>query len=189
MKNTLDKKHALVALFMDLSKAFDCLPHGLLVAKLHAYRLTTTACCLFGDHLSGRRQQVKIFDARSARETLAKGVLLKILNSRSVTMSSLPCVKDLGVNIDNRLTFTKHVSSCCTKAAIQLNAFCRISKNLDLKCRKLIFQSSVLINFTYCPLVWHFYDNQNNGKIEKNPRTGTGDTIWWLRLWIQRTPW
>ena len=40
MKNALDQKHAVGALFMDLSKAFDCLPHGLLVAKLHAYGLT-----------------------------------------------------------------------------------------------------------------------------------------------------
>ena len=29
---------------MDLSKAFDCMPHGLLVAKLHAYGLTNYEC-------------------------------------------------------------------------------------------------------------------------------------------------
>ena len=74
MKNALDQKHAVGALFMDLSKAFDCLPHGLLVAKLHAYGLTPAACCLLGDYLSGSRQRVKISDARSAWETLAKGV-------------------------------------------------------------------------------------------------------------------
>ena len=34
MKNALDQKHAVGALFMDLSKAFDCLPHGLLVGIL-----------------------------------------------------------------------------------------------------------------------------------------------------------
>ena len=109
--------------------------------------------------------------------------------SDNVTITSEPCVEALGVNIDNRLTFIEHVSSCCTKAARQLNAFSRISKNLDLKCRKLIFQSFALSNFTCCPLVWHFCGKQNNGKIEKNPRTGTEDTIWWLRVRIQRTPW
>ena len=74
MKNALDQKHTVGALFMDLSKAFDCLPHGLLVAKLHAYDITLAVCCLLGDYLSGRRQRVKISDARSAWETLAKGV-------------------------------------------------------------------------------------------------------------------
>ena len=54
MKNALDQKHAVGALFMDLSKAFDGLPHGLLVAKLHAYGLSPAACCLLGDYLSGR---------------------------------------------------------------------------------------------------------------------------------------
>ena len=110
--------------------------------------------------------------------------------SDNVIIISEPCVKALGVNIDNRLTFTEHVSSCCTKATRQLNAFSRISKNLDLKCRKLIFQSFVLSNFTYCPLVWHLCGKQNNGKIEKiQERALRIDTIWWLRVWIQQTPW
>ena len=74
MKNALDQKHAVGALFMDLSKAFDCLPHGLLMAKLHDYILSPAACCLLGDYLSGRWQQVKISNVRSTRETLAKGV-------------------------------------------------------------------------------------------------------------------
>ena len=74
MKNALDQKHAVGALFMDLSKAFDCLPHGPLVAKLHAYGLSPAACCLLGAYLSGRRQRVKISNARSTWETLAKGV-------------------------------------------------------------------------------------------------------------------
>ena len=43
----------------------------------------------------------------------------------------------------------------------------RISKYLDLNCRKLIFRSFVLSNFTYCPIVWHFCGKQNNSKVEK----------------------
>ena len=59
MKNALDQEHRVGALFMDLSKAFDCLPYGLLVAKLHAYGLTPVACRLLGDYLSGCRQRSK----------------------------------------------------------------------------------------------------------------------------------
>ena len=54
--------------------AFDCLPHGLLEAKLHAYGLTPAVCCLLGVYLSGHQQRVKFSNARSTRETLAKGV-------------------------------------------------------------------------------------------------------------------
>ena len=73
----------------------------------------------------------------------------------------------LSISIDSRPIFTDHISSYCAKAARQLNALSRISENFDLKCRKLIFQSFVLGNFTYCPIVWHFCGKQNNGKIEK----------------------
>ena len=43
---------------MDLSKAFDTIPHPLLLAKLKAYGLSSSACALLGDYLDGRPQRV-----------------------------------------------------------------------------------------------------------------------------------
>ena len=62
------------AVFMDLSKAFDCLPHELLKVKLHAYGLSTAACHLMFSYLKGRRQRVKISNSRSSWKLLTKGV-------------------------------------------------------------------------------------------------------------------
>ena len=62
------------ALFMGVSKAFDCLPHGLLIAKPHAYGLSTAACHLMFSYLKGRRQRVKISNSRSSWKLLTKGV-------------------------------------------------------------------------------------------------------------------
>ena len=45
---------------MDLSKAYDCLPHDLLIAKLAAYGFEDCATSLISDYLSKRYQQVKI---------------------------------------------------------------------------------------------------------------------------------
>ena len=64
----------IAAVFMDLSKAFDCLPHGLLIAKLHAYCLSTAACHLMFSYLKGRRQRVKISNSRSSWKLLTKDV-------------------------------------------------------------------------------------------------------------------
>ena len=73
-KSALDKQQYIGAFFMDLSKAFDCLPHGLIIAKLHAYGLELPACNLLFSYLHGRKQRVKISNSRSSWTVLTKGV-------------------------------------------------------------------------------------------------------------------
>ena len=55
-KQALDNKQCVGALLMDLSKAFDCVPHGLLIIKFRSYGLSENACQLMGSYLSGRKQ-------------------------------------------------------------------------------------------------------------------------------------
>ena len=59
---------------MDLSKAFDCLPHSLLITKLHASVFSIPACELMADYPKRRKQRVKIGNCRSSRADLHKGV-------------------------------------------------------------------------------------------------------------------
>ena len=59
---------------MDLSKAFDTIPHPLLLAKLKAYGLSNIACALFADYLSGRSQRVKVGDSFYGWQTVTGGV-------------------------------------------------------------------------------------------------------------------
>ena len=73
-KTALDQNKHVGVLFTDLSKAFDCLPHNLLLAKLRAYGLDISACSLIASYLSNRRQRVKIGNARSEWISLSKGV-------------------------------------------------------------------------------------------------------------------
>ena len=95
------------------------------------------------------------------------------LNEQCITLgqdtflSSKPCVKVLGVMIDEKLYFSKHVSSLCDEAARQLNALLRISKYIDESSRKIIYNSFIVSNFAYCAPVWHFCGKVNYGKIEK----------------------
>ena len=54
-RKCLDENKVVSAILMDLSKAFDCLPHDLLVAKLKAYGLGNDALKLILSYLSGRK--------------------------------------------------------------------------------------------------------------------------------------
>ena len=59
-QKTLDKSVVIGTVLMDLSKAYDCLPHDLLIAKLSAYGFDDSATSLISDYLSKRYQRVKI---------------------------------------------------------------------------------------------------------------------------------
>ena len=73
-KYAIDNRLVCGALLMDLSKAFDCLPHGLLICKLNAYGFTESACKLIMSYLSNRKQRVKLGNIRSTWSSLLKGV-------------------------------------------------------------------------------------------------------------------
>ena len=59
-KRSLDGDKVFGALLTDLSKAFDCLDHELLIAKLNAYSFSLPVLRLINDYLSNRRQRTRI---------------------------------------------------------------------------------------------------------------------------------
>ena len=59
---------------MDLSKAFDCIPHDLIIAKLAAYGLDDTALKLIFSYLNNRKQCVRINNTYSNFEYIISGV-------------------------------------------------------------------------------------------------------------------
>ena len=64
-KISLDSNQVVGADFMDVSKAFDCLPHSLIIAKLQAYGLSLDACKFLSSYLSGRHQRMEAHLKRS----------------------------------------------------------------------------------------------------------------------------
>ena len=72
-KGALDKNEYVAAVIMDLSKAFDCLPHDILLSQLSAYGLCADSVELLKSYLSGRKQQVKINNIASSWSEIKKG--------------------------------------------------------------------------------------------------------------------
>ena len=73
-KKSLDQKKFVGAVLMDLSKAFDSIPHDLLIAKMHAYGFSIDAVTFFYSYLKRRKQNVKINNTRSVFQILLSGV-------------------------------------------------------------------------------------------------------------------
>ena len=73
-RKALDNQQCVGAILMDLSKAFDCLPHRLLTAKLKAYGLSEGAVKLLDSYLEDRSQQIRLGTHTSSWEKLFKGV-------------------------------------------------------------------------------------------------------------------
>ena len=73
-KCALDKGEYVACISMDISKAFDCLPHCLTICKLHAYGFSTDARKLIASYLYKRKQRVEIGEIKSDWKEMNKGV-------------------------------------------------------------------------------------------------------------------
>ena len=65
MKENVGQWGSFGALLTDSSKAFDCLPHDLLIANLHAYGFVLKSIKLMDSYLRNRKQRVIVVGKRS----------------------------------------------------------------------------------------------------------------------------
>ena len=73
-RKNLGDNLVVAAVSADMSKAFDCILHDLLIAKLAAYGLSEDALMYILSYLSNRKQCVRINDTYSEFENIIMGV-------------------------------------------------------------------------------------------------------------------
>ena len=244
---SLDSGGIAGAVLTDLSKAFDCLNHELLIAKLNAYGFSRSALLFVHSYLFDRKQRVKVNGSFSAWANTDLGVpqgsvlgpllfniyvndlflfleetevcnyaddttiyacghtvenviaklefdALKISQwfpNNHMKLNEDKChlmifgrksdeasikigearVKEsneeklLGITFDQTLSFRQHVKTLCKKASQKLHALARISCYMGAEKLSKVMQAFVLSHFSYCPLVWMFYDRGLNRQI------------------------
>ena len=76
-----------------------------------------------------------------------------------------PWPKLLGVQIDNNLDFSEHVTTICKNVSKKLHALRRISHYISKNKLRIIMKSFIESQFGYCPLVWMFHSRTLNNRI------------------------
>ena len=74
----------------------------------------------------------------------------------NVTIKSSTSKKLLGVTVDNKLKFDKHVENVCQKASRKLNALAKLTNYRDLTKRRILMNTFFNAQFNYCPTIWVF---------------------------------
>ena len=70
----MDGKEFLGAVFIDLSKAFDTVPHNILLKKLEHYGIRGNTLKLIDSYLSNRKQFVSLNGTKSSMQDVKIGV-------------------------------------------------------------------------------------------------------------------
>ena len=74
VQSNTEKSEKSLAVFVDLSKAFDSIDHTILIRKLEQYGIRGTPICLLKSYLTGRKQAVYWDNVVSSLHDVTNGV-------------------------------------------------------------------------------------------------------------------
>ena len=90
-----------------------------------------------------------------------------VLDIGKVSIDVVSSVKLLGITIDSKLKFDQHVAQLCQKANNKISAFSRVSSYLNEKQSLLLYNSFIMSQFNYCPLIWMFCGKVANNELNR----------------------
>ena len=73
----------------------------------------------------------------------------------------------LGINIDNKLKFDKHITGLCRKVSAQLAVLNRFKNILSTDVKLKLYNAFILAHLNYCNIVWNHCGARNRDKLEK----------------------
>ena len=89
------------------------------------------------------------------------------LNIEGKKINATVHVKLLGIEIDSKLMFSKHVEALCYKVNKKVTAFSRINYFITTQQVVSVYNAVLLSNFNYCPLIWIFCNTGANKQTDR----------------------
>ena len=89
------------------------------------------------------------------------------VNIGTAQIENMQKEKLLGITIDSKLSFDKHIQQICSRASAKLKALARIAPFMNITKRKILMNAFFGVQFSYCPLTWMFHSRKLNKKINK----------------------
>ena len=72
----------------------------------------------------------------------------------------------LGVNLDDKLSFSKHISNVRERVHNQIQIIKRFRHILSDLTKARLYKAFIMTNFQYCNAIWHFCGARNSQKLE-----------------------
>ena len=74
-------------------------------------------------------------------------------------------LKLLGVEVDDELTFSTHISNLCERVSQRIGVLFRFYNMMTTSAKLTIYKTAILPRLTYCSTVWHFCKVVDERKI------------------------
>ena len=99
--------------------------------------------------------------------TLGNGSDLCNFSCHDIIIKNCLLEELLGVTIVNDLDFSDHISNIRKTANQKLNVLFRVSANMNLGKCTLLINSFIKSHFSYCPVIWMFYNQKIKKKVNE----------------------
>ena len=84
-----------------------------------------------------------------------------VINLGETEIENSECEKLLGIKVDTKLNFNKHLNDISVKPAARVVRYTSLSK------KKILMNSFFKSQFSYCPLIFMFHSRIMNNKINR----------------------
>jgi len=157
-----NKKMHVGGIFCDLAKAFDCVNHDILLAKLNFYGLQGTALDLFKSYLANRKQKVQIQTENMSQASSEWGTIEHGVPQGSILgpLLFIIYINDLPATINNLsqpILFADDTSVTITSKNI--SDFCSIGNSVLSEMNKWFIANKLVLNFDKTKVIKYVSNN------------------------------